>query len=130
MQAPHEFQMTMAGEKLPILSMAIPSFETFMTRWEIQAKRFVKKKKTFLADAIEEGLSFARKYYRRMDDTTAYTVAMSKYTCSLISPNLICSFLFGSSVIHPGFRMSWIEDKWDKKYIVKAAETFKMLVCF
>lgn len=120
--------MIMAGEKLPILSMAIPAFETFMTRWEGTSKKY--KKHPILHKAIETGLTFARKYYGRMDKTDAYVVAMGKSSSFLLAldDSLMCFVVV--SVIHPGLRMSWIEDEWDKEYIEDASSLFKKLVRF
>ena len=62
----------MSGEKVPILSGAIPSFEIFMTKWEIL------KKDPRTKSLVEAGLEWAYKYYDRMDNTKAYVVAMCK----------------------------------------------------
>lgn len=70
-QFPHAVQQVMSKEKTPVLAGTIPSFERFMTSWEKLAK-----KNEHLAPAIKIGLKFAYKYYRRMDDTSAYMVAM------------------------------------------------------
>jgi hypothetical protein len=64
----------MSKEKTPVLAGAIPSFERFMSRWERLAE-----KNAHLAPAIQIGLDFATKYYKRMDDTDAYVVAMCEY---------------------------------------------------
>lgn len=68
----------MSKEKTPVLAGTIPSFERFMTSWEKLAK---KPENQHLAPAINVGLKFAYKYYNKMDDTSAYIVAMceSKY---------------------------------------------------
>jgi hypothetical protein len=61
----------MSKEKTPVLAGTIPSFERFMTSWEKLAE-----KNKHLAPAIKVGLSFAYKYYTKMDHTSAYVVAM------------------------------------------------------
>jgi hypothetical protein len=61
----------MAKEKTPVLAGAIPSFERMMTRLEKLAG--VQPK---LAPAIKAGLEFAYLYYKKMDYTDAYIVAM------------------------------------------------------
>ena len=58
---------------MPILSGAIPAFEMFMTKWEklgVECPR--------LKPFIQPGLDWAYKYYKRMDRTTAYIIAMCK----------------------------------------------------
>jgi hypothetical protein len=64
----------MSSESLPSLSLAVPSFETFIAQWEqlsVDEPRF--------APYIDLGLEYARKYYRRMGETNAYAIAMRKY---------------------------------------------------
>jgi hypothetical protein len=64
----------MSGEKMPMLSQAVPSFETFIVQWEqlsVSEPRF--------APYINIGLEYARKYYHRMGETNAYAIAMRKY---------------------------------------------------
>jgi hypothetical protein len=63
----------MSKEKTPVLAGTIPSFERFMTSWEKLAK---KPENKHLAPAIKVGLKFAYKYYKKMDDTIAYVLAM------------------------------------------------------
>lgn len=63
----------MSKEKNPVLAGAIPTIERFMTNWERLAV-----KQPRLAPAIRAGLKVANKYYRKMDDTQAYVVAMCK----------------------------------------------------
>jgi hypothetical protein len=63
----------MSGESSPLLSGAIPAFEMFMTHWEK-----LKEEKPHLAQFIDKGLDSAYKYYKRMDRTDAYIVAMRK----------------------------------------------------
>jgi len=72
--------MVMAKEATPVLSGAIPSLELFMTKWELLAE-----KHPSLQPFIEAGLSKARGYYKKMDLTRAYVVALSEsFFCSLL----------------------------------------------
>jgi hypothetical protein len=64
----------MSGESCPLLSGAIPAFEIFMSRWEN-----LKVDKPRLARFIDKGLEWAYKYYKRMDRTRAYIIAMCKW---------------------------------------------------
>jgi hypothetical protein len=61
----------MSGEKTPILSGAIPAFETFMSSWEKLGKEHRR-----LKPLIKPGLDWACMYYGRMDRTKAYIIAM------------------------------------------------------
>lgn len=70
----------MSKEKTPVLAGTIPSFERFMMSWEKLAK---KPENQHLASAINTGLKFAYKYYRKMDDTSAYMVTMCESNQSL-----------------------------------------------
>jgi hypothetical protein len=63
----------MSGESCPLLSGAIPAFELFMTRWEK-----LQKERPRLKRFIDNGLEWAYKYYKRMDRTRAYVIAMCK----------------------------------------------------
>lgn len=61
----------MSRESTPVLAGAIPTFERFMTVWEVLAETEPK-----VAPAIRVGLDVAYKYYHKMDQTHAYVVAM------------------------------------------------------
>ncbi|KAG6805119.1 hypothetical protein H0H92_000443, partial [Tricholoma furcatifolium] len=71
LQFPHDVQHVMAKEKVPVLAGTIPSFEIMMSRWERLASRHAD-----LKPIIDVGLDYATKYYKKMDDTEAYVVAM------------------------------------------------------
>jgi hypothetical protein len=78
LQVPHTVQHIMSNEQTPILSGAIPSFKTFMTRWENLIK-----KNPGLKLIIKPGLECAYVYYGQMDRMRAYIIAMCT---SLIVP--------------------------------------------
>ena len=63
----------MSGESCPLLSGAIPAFELFMTRWER-----LQEEQPRLMHFVKEGLAWAYTYYKRMDRTRAYIIAMGK----------------------------------------------------
>jgi hypothetical protein len=63
----------MSVEKTPILSGAIPAFEMFMTMWEN-----VSTKSPYLKKIVQPGLDWAYRYYKKMDRTDAYVIAMRK----------------------------------------------------
>ncbi|KIL55152.1 hypothetical protein M378DRAFT_91340 [Amanita muscaria Koide BX008] len=96
---PHVVQHGLCAEKLPTLASSLPNFEMFMTAWEtLGAKHPPLKRYT------EIGLKWATKYYRRMDSTKAYVIAM---------------------FLNPSFRMAWITSHWDERYIQQATRTIK-----
>ena len=61
----------MSAERMPVLSGAIPAFEMFMTTWEQLGE-----KNPHLSRWTSVGVSWAVKYYERMDQTRAYVVSM------------------------------------------------------
>ena len=71
-QVPHHVQQVMSGESTPILCGAIPSFESFMSKWEEMQEN------SCLKPLVEPGLEWAYKYYRRMDRTRAYIITMGQ----------------------------------------------------
>ena len=64
----------LSKEETPVLAGAIPAFEIFLTKMEKLAEV-----KPHLKLFIDEGLSFAYKYYNRMDQTNAYVIAMCRF---------------------------------------------------
>lgn len=75
----------MSGERAPILAGAIPAFEAFMTTWEKLGEEHPHLKRF-----IKPGLDWAYMYYRRMDRTRAYIIAMCKYIDSSIRTTNDC----------------------------------------
>ena len=65
----------MAREKTPTLSSAIKFIESWMTAWESH-QELVLSTRVAVHEWIEEGLTWAKKYYRRMDNSKAYAIAM------------------------------------------------------
>ena len=61
----------MSAHTTPVLSGAIPSFELFMSQWEQLGRTHAK-----LRPWTKIGLKWANKYYKRMDDTRAFIIAM------------------------------------------------------
>ena len=65
----------MSSESCPKLGKAVPHLELFMSAWEKTAEET-----PHLKPFIDVGLKWANKYYKRIDDTRAYVVAMCKFT--------------------------------------------------
>jgi hypothetical protein len=63
----------MSGEGTPVLAGTIPALELLMSRWERMALNSPE-----YAPWIEKGLECALKYYRHVDDTRAYVIALCK----------------------------------------------------
>lgn len=91
---PHKVQQVMSGESNPILSGAIPAFETFMSAWEKFSQG-----NPHLQHIVQPGLDWAYQYYAKMDRTRAYVVAM---------------------FLNPSIRMSWFNKHWDERYVTDA----------
>ena len=72
-QVPHGIQQLMSSESMPVLSSAITLFELFMSEWESLHEKFPR-----LTPWINVGLTWAKKYYKIMDDTDAYIVTMGE----------------------------------------------------
>jgi hypothetical protein len=72
----HETIHVMSAESSPILSGAIPAFETFMSKWEAMSEI------PTLEPYITPALQAAYTYYGRMDRTRAYIVSMCKHIFS------------------------------------------------
>jgi len=68
---------TMSSESTPVLCGAIASFELLMTKWERLGEEHPE-----LQYWTQIGLAWARKYYKRMDDTDAYVIAMGEFLFS------------------------------------------------
>jgi hypothetical protein len=58
-----------------MLAGVLPSFEMLMTRWETLAKDVPD-----LKPYIQPGIDSANEYYKRMDDTKAYVIAMCMFS--------------------------------------------------
>ena len=64
----------LSKDATPVLAGVIPAFEIFLTKWD---KLVIAK--PWLKPWIDVGLGWATKYYRRMDSTDAYIIAMCKF---------------------------------------------------
>ena len=73
-QIPYRVQMVMAGKATPILSGMILAFEMFMSKWE-----WISELHQRLSRWIDVGLHLAMHYYKCMDWTKAYIMAMGEY---------------------------------------------------
>jgi hypothetical protein len=111
--------MMLSGDKTPVLAGVIPAFEIFLSKWE---KLAVAKPR--LKPWIDEGLKWTTKYYRRLDSSDAYVIAMCKFYFISEFTLLKYSYL----VINPSIRFSWMEKNWDDVFKKDATKTIKTLV--
>jgi hypothetical protein len=58
----------------PVLAGVVPAFEIFLGKWETLAEV-----KPWLKPWIDVGLSWATKYYKRLDHSDAYVIGMCKF---------------------------------------------------
>jgi len=72
----------MSSESTLILYGAVPTFETFMSKWERMMRQFPN-----LEQYIQPGLNCAYKYYSHMDRTDAYIITICKPLCLSVPNN-------------------------------------------
>jgi hypothetical protein len=121
LQAAHIVLQTMSSESTPVLCGAIASFELLMTTWEKLGATYSEVKHW-----TDIGLFWARKYYKRMDDTHAYIITLGRFPDLPGSGQLLNRFI----VLDPATRFSWIQREWEKKYIDLARKVMFDLVIF
>jgi hypothetical protein len=120
-KCPHLVQQVMSNESTPVLSGAIPAFETFMMQWEHICENHEDTRHW-----VDVGLSWAETYYRRMDCTKAYVIAMRELVSSL---HLHSTLKLYTTVINPCIRLSWIRKHWEHEYITDAEAKIRATVC-
>jgi hypothetical protein len=64
----------LSKDETPVLAGVIPAFEIFLSKWDKLAEA-----KPWLKPWIDEGLFWVTKYYRRLDLSEAYVIAMCKF---------------------------------------------------
>ncbi|KAJ6537028.1 hypothetical protein B0H19DRAFT_1079405 [Mycena capillaripes] len=64
-------------ENTPVLAGALPAFELFVDSWKTMVKDTDLIKEN-VVQFIKPGLTIAKKYYNRFDDTDSYIIAMSR----------------------------------------------------
>jgi len=110
----------MSAHATPVLSGAIPSFELLMTSWESLGKTYKN-----LTPWTDIGLTWAHKYYNRMDDTRAYIIAICEFLLPKLEP--LVNHLI--TVINPCIRFTWFEREWDDVYKAHAKKVILEVVC-
>jgi hypothetical protein len=110
----------MSGESTPLLSGAVPAFETFMAQWEHLCDVAPR-----CSPYIEVGLRWARSYYTRMGKTRAYAISMRKSLFSIYALNLLTVRL----VVDPTIRLTWIDEHWSSSEADNVRRMAKAMVC-
>jgi len=102
LRIPYEIRQCISKEALPRLGSAVPYFELFISAWKVLGTT-----NPHLQPWTNVGLEKATQYYKRMDDTRAYVIAM---------------------FVDPAVRWSWIRRYCDKEYIASAEEMILKLL--
>lgn len=84
---------------------AIPAFETLLTQWENKRKD---PQFELYHTALDTGLDKLRKYYLKFDQKPAYILSLCMYLFSDFTEPEFTSY----SVIHPYYKLHWIELHW------------------
>ncbi|KAJ7750263.1 hypothetical protein B0H16DRAFT_1843275 [Mycena metata] len=87
---PHTVQTIMSSENTPILAATIPAFELFLSAWEAM-KVDQDLAEANVAPIITPGLNLAKSYYKKLDDSKAYILAMCYGSNSYIAQDPILS---------------------------------------
>ena len=110
----------MSSESTPILCGSIASFKLLMTKWERLGEEHPE-----LQYWTRIGLRWVQKYYKRMDDTDAYVIAMGR---SLFSNYSVTESHYVFIVLNTAIHFSWIQCKWDSIYIQRSKKIMLDLV--
>lgn len=110
----------MAKETTPTLCNAIRFMESWMTVWE-DHQNLLAGEDHCAHDWVEEGLLWAKKYYRKMDDSKAFAISLC--TCShIFCDNSHAVLKIIRLVLNPYMREKWMDTYWEPSYIDKAKE--------
>ncbi|KIK20175.1 hypothetical protein PISMIDRAFT_73321, partial [Pisolithus microcarpus 441] len=107
LEIPHEVQQCMSSESRPVLSKAVPAFETVILRWQALVKHT-----PHCGAIINARLDRAEQYYQQMGHMTAYCIAMC--TCILFFI-LMMSLRSSFTVVDPTIRLTWVDRHWGPK---------------
>lgn len=71
--------MAFANERTPTLHFAIPLFEKLLTLWEELSNKKKSPRPNRIEKLVNIGLEWAVKYYKKLDNSQAYTITMCTY---------------------------------------------------
>lgn len=106
----------MCGEWNPLLSGALPAFETFLARWKQIA---MSRNYPQLAPFLDEGLSLAIKYHKLMCANKAYLYAMCK---SFDIRKVIFTVDLHFKVTDLSVRFTWVQSHWGMEAVQARAD--------
>lgn len=119
LEIPHKCQELLAGEKTPILSLALPVYETLVLMWKKLAKEILE-----LSHYIGLGIAKIMEYVSKGRRSRIYALAMS--TANLLTALLFTEHL-PQAVINPRIKFKWIEEHWSATEAADAEKWMKRL---
>ena len=113
----------MLSESTLVLCGAIASIELLMVKWEQLGKEHPE-----LQYWTQIGLLWVQKYYKWMDDTDAYVIAMSRSFLFDSAVNELLDVNLLSKVLNPSIHLLWIQHEWSSSYIQRSKKIMLDLV--
>nr|VWO99121.1 Swi1p [Ganoderma boninense] len=92
----NDYQQICSSTQSPTLHQVIPVLESLATCWEAKAKN---PKFEVFHDALKKGLAKINKYYKKLDNTDVYILAL---------------------LLHPYYKLDYIESEWGGQAEYKA----------
>jgi hypothetical protein len=104
---------------VPTLSRTIPVLEFLQQTWENMADE---GKFHEVSDAIRAATANLNKWYRKVDDTDAYFIALGSYL-------FICITLSHPALaLDPNYKLAYAEAKWDPEFFRQGVERLEQVV--
>lgn len=97
-----------SSNRSPTLHQVIPVLETLCSKWE---RRLEDPEFEIFYDAIRLGLEKLNKYYKRLDNTDAYILAMRSFALQLFFAHML-TLSPPHLVLHPYYKLNYIEEQW------------------
>lgn len=105
LQVAHLAQELLSAERTPTLSMALPVFETLITKWQ-ELSVTIPELKHF----IDIGISKLEEYLAKTRKTRIYALSMSTSCHNFVNSLLETTLL----VLNPGQKFNWLKAHDDK----------------
>ncbi|KIK12053.1 hypothetical protein PISMIDRAFT_121641 [Pisolithus microcarpus 441] len=106
LQAPAVAHHTMTSECIPLLSGALPAYETFLEQWK---RLNTSSANPQFGPLLKEGLAHGERYHKQMHANKVYVFAMCEWSHLEYSNIHMLTFC---KVAHPSIHFSWVERKW------------------
>jgi len=98
-----------------------------MTTWEQLGRDH-----PHLSQWTDIGIQWATTYYKKMDNLSAYVIAMCELMFGFI--HHLLTFYLTWPVLNPSIRLSWIRRHWEPNYVARAIviikNTIRFSVCY